>query len=155
MLADLVKHARRDDLGRDAFHAVGLVEVGVALVEVLVVLLQLLVADVVLLSALGHDVRLEVEERASVGLAGKGSLADEDVGDVLEDPLDVEKRRFKVLLDGRLALGLLAATLALLLPLASEGDPATEVIHEVEDGLRGTSESARYAADVDLYSPER
>jgi hypothetical protein len=108
VLANLVKNARREDLGRDALHAVGLVEMRIALVKVLVIDLEVLVLVVALLRPLGDDVRLEVEERPGVGLAGEGGLTDEDVRDVLEDTFDDEKAFDERLLDRRTSFRLLA-----------------------------------------------
>lgn len=138
VLANLMQNAREEDLRRDSLHTVRLVEVSVALVEVLVVDLEVLVLVVaLLLRPLRDDVRLEVEERAGVRLAGERGLADEDVGDVLEDPFNDEESFDKGLLDRCSALRLLAATrLELSGTLAGEGDPATEVVHEGEDGLQ-------------------
>jgi hypothetical protein len=61
VFSDLVKNARREDLGRDTFHSIGFVEVGVALVKVLVIGLEILVDFVPSLSSLSDDVRFEVE----------------------------------------------------------------------------------------------
>lgn len=133
VLANLVEHTRGNNLGRNALHPVGFVQISVAFVEILVIDLE---GGVLLGRSLGDNVGFEVEERSGVRLARQGSLTDEHVRNVLKDSLNLGDLEMSHVIHCRLGLvGFLPSTSILRLLLAGESDPSTKMVHKIEDSL--------------------
>lgn len=139
MFANLVANARRDNIRRNAFHAIRLVQLGIDMMQVLVISLYFRDGSLVLGPFLEEDF-LVVQQRSCVALRVQRRFCDRILRELLEDvlnPLDWRKDLLH-----RQILVLRFAVLAGHVYMPSS-DPGVEVVHQLENSLIPTVASAK------------